>query len=448
LYKSDDTLIANQNGSNDVNLIENNVAAGTYIVRIMNSSSTTDVTYSLEILSDTGNQPPVANDKTYQVDLNGTITGNIITDNPADSDPDGDSISINSADTMSLPGTLDLNMTDGNFTYSAPEGDTCDIYTFDYNITDGKGGISNTATITIDVQNILIAVNDYFVTGINQATPFNVLDNEENLSYSILSHDPISTAGATISIDKYGNFTYTPPSSTFSGQDSFDYNITDGTCSTVTATATITVTNMCEDAIDITDRLCTGNIDITVVAGTPQAYYFTVPKSVLDINITNTGQKELQYDFQQANCGKVFTSGTTSYLPHGDSIDIKKVYSADTYFLGFNVGQVQTHVRFSICHDTNTSGFSGDFVNSNIGVNEIGVDYDSDKNITTKVVNKPFGVSVVMSTLNSFGRMAKLSSEQGSSSNASARQAAHPKSILYMSGEISSLDFLPPQLPR
>ncbi len=286
-------------------------------------------------------------------------------------------------------------MTDGNFTYSAATGDTCDIDTFDYNITDGKGGISNTATITIDVQNILIAVNDYFVSGIGQTNTYDVLENEDNITYSIpsSSQQVTSVEGVPITITSDGSFTYTPPTATFSGQDSFDYNITDGGCSIATATATITVTDMCDNAVDITTQLCTGDININVEAGTPEAYYFTLPaEAILEVNISNTGQKELQYDFQEANCGKLFTSGTTSYLPQGDGINIIKVYPAATYFLGYNVGQVQTDVSFSICYDTNLSGYKDDYVNSNIGVNNHGVNYNDDKNITTKIVLKPFGL--------------------------------------------------------
>jgi hypothetical protein len=148
---------------------------------------------------------------------------------------------------------------------------------------------------------------------------------------------------------------------------------------------------MCQDAIEY--DLCSGSITPTISAGDPKAYYFTLPAdAIVDINLSNTGNKELQYDFQQANCGQVFTSGTTSYLAQGDGVDISKIYSADTYFLGFNVGQVSTTIDLSICYDTNVSGGASEFVNANVGINERGVLYATDKNITTKLVNKPFGV--------------------------------------------------------
>lgn len=91
------------------------------------------------------NEDPVANDDTYQVSYNGSLSINPLMN---DTDSDGDSLSVESVDTSGLLGTLTVN-SDGSMDYQAPinfSGN--DVFT--YTISDGNGGTA-TATVTMCV---------------------------------------------------------------------------------------------------------------------------------------------------------------------------------------------------------------------------------------------------------------------------------------------------------
>ncbi len=340
------------------------------------------------------NQAPIANDKNYSFSINDApFTGNIMTDPTADSDPDdGNLITLVSHNSTSP--YITINMTNGNFEYT-PTTDFCGIYSFDYNITDGD--LNSTATITIDnIQNTLDKLVDdsYPINRKNQVLTGNVITNDTNQTYELISFTS-PTYGSVKVLDKNGSFEYTPDN-IFIGDVTFDYTVTDGTCSTATATVTVKITNMCNNIIPF--DLCAGPIPDTIVVDDPQVYSFELNTSVmLDLNLTNTGKKLLEYDFRAGDCDSLFAEQTTSYLPQGAKIDIQKEYPAATYFLGLGVGQNETDILLSICYNTNISGYDGQAY-SHIGINDINSTpdsndwYDDFPNITTKVVNKPFDI--------------------------------------------------------
>ena len=109
------------------------------------AESTATVTIIVEEESDPDpiNTPPVAVDDTLMVAINSSIDFNPLTN---DSDPDGDTISLESVNASGLMGTLTVN-DDGSMRYDAPF-----LYHgtefFTYTITDGNGG-SATATVGI-----------------------------------------------------------------------------------------------------------------------------------------------------------------------------------------------------------------------------------------------------------------------------------------------------------
>ena len=107
------------------------------------AESSATVTVTVEAEPEPINEPPLAVDDTLMVAINESIDFNPL-DN--DSDPDGDTLSIESVDTSSLLGTLTVN-SDGSMHYQAPP-----MYhgtdSFTYTISDGNGG-TDTATVGI-----------------------------------------------------------------------------------------------------------------------------------------------------------------------------------------------------------------------------------------------------------------------------------------------------------
>jgi outer membrane protein OmpA-like peptidoglycan-associated protein len=96
---------------------------------------------SVTVTVESDNLAPIAIDDLYLVSLNGSLTFNPLTN---DSDPDGDTISLESVDSTGLKGTLTVN-SDGSLSYQAPflfRGND----SFTYTITDGNG---ETATATV-----------------------------------------------------------------------------------------------------------------------------------------------------------------------------------------------------------------------------------------------------------------------------------------------------------
>ena len=104
--------------------------------------ATATVTFTV---SSTSNTAPIAVDDLYLVDYNGTYQFNPLEN---DSDPDGDTLSLESVDTSGLLGSLTINA-DGTLLYIAPVSFSGnDVFT--YTISDGNGGFA-TATVTMCV---------------------------------------------------------------------------------------------------------------------------------------------------------------------------------------------------------------------------------------------------------------------------------------------------------
>jgi len=338
------------------------------------------------------NRAPEANNKNYKVCPNDSIplTGNIITDDlpVGDSDPDGNPISL--AENNS---TSEINIADdGMFDYT-PQADFYGIYSFDYTITDGDLN-SSSATIGIyTLQNTPTGVDEYYVTAKESTlSGENVLENDLNTTgYTVSISQPPSDGNASLNPD--GSFSYTP-NNDYSGEDSFTYSFSNTDCNTtVEATAYISV--MCA-GVSHSYNLC-GVPSVTptedVVKGIPQVYYYTLQvASVVEFDLSNTGDEELQYDLQKSNCSLLFESNTSSSLREGKSVHISKTYPAGTYFLGFFVKQNRTSINMSICADANLSGEGDDGASSYIGINDTGNAYDSFPYIRTKTVNKEFGL--------------------------------------------------------
>jgi len=194
------------------------------------------------------NNPPNAIGNTYLTDqdVNITISGASLLAN--DTDPDGDTLSLSAIDTISEFGGSIINLGNDLYTYTPPTGFS-GIDTFNYSISDGNGGI-DTAIVTVRVLQVVnnspVANDDALNTV--QAVPTNfsatyLLANDTDAdgdSVTISQIDTTSVVGGNISNNGDGTYTYTPLLSFF-GNDSFNYQISDGKGGNDTALVTITV---------------------------------------------------------------------------------------------------------------------------------------------------------------------------------------------------------------
>ncbi|WP_144876410.1 beta strand repeat-containing protein, partial [Hyella patelloides] len=249
-----------------------NAPAGTVL-----SASYTDVANPDDTSSDNAsvinpsappNNPPTAQDDSYSVNANTTLSDNVLTNtnpNAADSDPDLDSLTVvaingsstNIGNQITLPsGALLTLNSNGTYTYD-PNGQFSNLGlgqsgtdTFEYTISDGNGGIDTAVvTITIDgVNTAPTANNDSFTT--SQGTAINLTasaltGNDTDPNGDALSIDAGTFVGETTSNNGTvgltdGVLTYTPDPG-FLGTDTFTYTINDGNGGTATATVEITV---------------------------------------------------------------------------------------------------------------------------------------------------------------------------------------------------------------
>ena len=229
------------------------------------------IVQELQATGDISNNPPQAEDDTVATDEDTQIT----TDNflANDSDPDEDSLTVDSIDTTGTMGTVTDNG-DGTFIYD-PNGQFEDLNdgdqamdSFDYTVSDGKGG-TDTAKVTVTIIGITdqvennppMAENDTSET--DEDTPIttgDVLANDTDPDEDSLTVDSIDTTGTlgVVTDNGDGTFTYDPNgqfedlSDGEKATDSFKYTVTDGKGGMANGTVSITI-NGIDDTTEDTD---------------------------------------------------------------------------------------------------------------------------------------------------------------------------------------------------
>ncbi|MGB0632016.1 MAG: cadherin-like domain-containing protein, partial [Alphaproteobacteria bacterium] len=198
---------------------------------------------------DPNNTAPVASDDTYgatedaplTVDAASGVIGN-------DTDADLDGLTVDSFDAVSANGgTVSMNA-DGSFTYTGAA-DFAGSDSFDYTVTDGRGGFS-TATVDISVAGVNdapVAVTDSYAgvsdTPVVVDAASGVLSNDTDAdgdALSVDSFDAVSANGGAVSMSADGSFTYTPAAG-YTGTDTFTYTVTDGNSANHTQTVSVNV---------------------------------------------------------------------------------------------------------------------------------------------------------------------------------------------------------------
>jgi len=165
--------------------------------------------------------------------------GEVIGSQDSDSDPNGDALSIAEFATTTAEGgnvSVDSN---GLLIYTPGPGFT-GTDSIRYTVTDGDLTATAVVTVTVNPNDLPIAVDDLVQTNEDIPVDIFVLDNDfdpNGDNISIVDFSETTAAGGIVS-SVGGSLTYQPGFGFF-GTDSFDYTISDGD---LTDTATVTVT--------------------------------------------------------------------------------------------------------------------------------------------------------------------------------------------------------------
>ena len=192
---------------------------------------------------DVFNIPPVAANDAYNVDEDAVL--NVAAPGILGNDTDLENHDLTAVLGVGpLHGTLDLNE-DGSFTYT-PSANYSGSDSFTYRAHDGADDSSN-ATVTIEIAPVNdkpVAVDDFYETDEDEpliVPADGVLANDADTEGAELFAALVSDTGhGVLVLNPDGSFEYSP-SLDFEGVDSFTYNATDGTSTSVPATVSITV---------------------------------------------------------------------------------------------------------------------------------------------------------------------------------------------------------------
>jgi Bacterial Ig domain len=187
------------------------------------------------------NHLPAANNDSAITDEDTTVNINVLAN---DSDIDGDSLNVTGA-THAKNGTTEFNSANNTISYT-PTANFFGADAFDYTISDNNNGTASAKVrVTVSPLNDKpVAVNDTVNTTIGVPVNINVLANDSDIDGDSLNVTSVIAApkNGTADFNKTSQIiTYTPKTN-FSGDDSFEYNVSDGNKGGLdTGTVTITV---------------------------------------------------------------------------------------------------------------------------------------------------------------------------------------------------------------
>ena len=188
---------------------------------------------SVSIFVSDPNVAPVAADDGFAIDEDTSLQGNVLADNGAgaDSDGNGDTLAVTLV-TDVANGTLALNP-DGSFDY-VPDADFFGTDSFVYEVSDGRGGTDQaTATINVDpVDDPAVAVADSYGMApgevLEVAAALGVLANDTDVEGDTLTATLVEgPANGSLTLNADGSFSYAPDAG-FTGTDEFTYAVEGG----------------------------------------------------------------------------------------------------------------------------------------------------------------------------------------------------------------------------
>jgi large repetitive protein len=187
------------------------------------------------------NQPPVANNETYQINEDESLTVNVLEN---DFDPEGQQILIDSVLLQPLNGSLSIDI-DGNLTYQ-PNANFNGADSASYQVSDIEGATAQ-ATVFFNILPINdnpVAVNDFYQVDVNgaiTAATTNLLSNDSDIDGDELRVSIVPLSGpskGTVVINADGSFSYQATGDLLAN-DEFVYQVEDGFGGTASATVSI-----------------------------------------------------------------------------------------------------------------------------------------------------------------------------------------------------------------
>ena len=210
----------------------NGIDSFTYIVSDGNGGTdSATVTIAVSAVND----PPTALDDSDSTDEETAVTIPVLTN---DTDPDGDTLSVQSA-TQPANGSVINN--GASVTYT-PAADFNGADSFTYTVSDGNGGTAtaNVAVAVNGVNDAPIAQADSASTDEETAITIPVLTNDTDPDGDTLSVQSVTQPANGSVVNNGTSITYTPASN-FNGVDSFTYTVSDGNGGAATANVTVAV---------------------------------------------------------------------------------------------------------------------------------------------------------------------------------------------------------------
>ena len=262
--------------SNGTVIASGNTTTVTYTPNAnFNGTDSFDYTVSDGTDTDTGtvtvtvNAVPVAVDDTATTAEDNAVDINVATN---DTDADGDTLSVTAVTTPSSGTAVVAEDSSTTVTYT-PNANFNGTDSFDYTVSDGTHTDTGTVTVTVTaVNDAPVAVNDTVTTAEDTAVDIDVVANDTDIEGDTLSVTAVTTPSNGTAVVAEGSsttVTYTPDAS-FTGTDSFDYTVSDGT-DTDTGTVTVTV-NAVPVAVDDTATTAEDNaVDINVATNDTDA---------------------------------------------------------------------------------------------------------------------------------------------------------------------------------
>ncbi len=286
---SNGVLVLNANGTYTYtpNPLFNGFDSFTYLVCDNGVPSLCD-TAIVTIAIGAVNNAPIAINDNFATPEDTTLVGNVLTN---DSDPENDSLFVNTTPLVNVTnGTLVLNV-DGSFTYT-PNPNFFGNDSFVYTVCDNGSPVQcSSALVTIVVNPINdapLAVDD--IANITEDAVLNglsVLLNDadpENDVLSVNTTPVVNVSNGVLVLNSNGTYTYTPALNFF-GIDSFTYQVCDNgvpsECDTAVVTITVTPLNDAPLAVNDTFTVVEDNV---LIAGTVLVNDSDVENNNLTVN--------------------------------------------------------------------------------------------------------------------------------------------------------------------
>ena len=284
----------------------------TYTVADDDGGVSNVATVTVDVSDD--NDLPVAVDDAVSTPEDSAVVVQVLTN---DSDVDGTlqpgSVTIVTAVTN---GSTTIDITSGAVTYT-PNSDFFGSDTFTYTVADDDGGVSNVATVTVNVSDdndLPVAVDDAVSTPEDSAVVVQVLTNDSDVDGtlqpgSVTIVTAVTNGSTTIDITS-GAVTYTP-NSNFFGSDTFTYTVADddGGVSNV-ATVTVNVSDDNDLPVAVDDAVSTPEdsaVVVQVLTNDSDVDGTLQPGSVTIVTAVTNGSTTID-----------ITSGAVTYTPNSN----------------------------------------------------------------------------------------------------------------------------------